>query len=211
MNMQCVICGAEITKRSSLAYTTKDGKAGRACRTHVEVTQATQSRIEAEEAVKAREKEIIAKQKERQQERYQIPSGPSCQCCRKSGITTRDHWFRMMVANEKCSLEGKNPLVLENLKEAYGEFHPVLVYIDVPENHPIVKKNFDSQLMHQMLGGFVVICADCASRYGLKEKWEKAFAPNISEKALEAFMLIQNQLPIVTGAKLQAMVEIASK
>ena len=211
MNMQCVICGAEITKRSSLAYTTKDGKVGRACRTHTEVTQATQSRIDAEEAIKAREKEILEKKKERHQHRYDVPTGPSCWHCHKSGMHAHEHWMRMMVAVEKCSLAGKIPLG-ENLREAYGDALPVLVAIKVGESHPLVRQTREGYMFHNMSDGHMFVCVECAEKYGLKKEWMERLAPQeVSQEVLQSFMALQDILPVSVAAKQVAKQEFASE
>jgi len=210
--MQCVICGAEITKRSSLAYTTKDGKVGRACRTHTEVTQATQSRIDAEEAVKAREKEILEKKKERREQQFVVPTGPRCWHCKKDVVQAEEHWMRMLVATEKCVLSGKNPLLMENLRECYGEALPVAVFVKVGENHPVVRKTFSGSMFHSMSEGHMFLCVECAEKFGLKDEWMKILSPkDTPPDVLEAVMAVQDILPVSIAAKEIAKTEFASE
>lgn len=166
----CTVCGASVTKRQSLAY-----KGGRACRTHPEVVAESQERVAKEQEQRKEDHRQI----ERMLHPPVVPRGPSCWCCHREGIMARDHFLRMMVANEKCMLQGKSFLDQNAMREAYGEIVPVLVPIAVSSNSSLVRASRDGWMMHSMTEGQMMVCYDCAKKHGEEEQYKRVLSPKM--------------------------------
>lgn len=200
----CTICKSPVSKRQSLAVA-----GGRACRSHSEAQQESQKRIDADDE---KRKAIMAKieaKRHRRDERWTVPTGTSCWCCHKEGITARDHFLKMMLANEVVTLQGKSILDSEAFASAYGERQPVMVFLKVSEHHPIVKYSRDGVILHQMSDGMMFVCHECASKYGLEKLYKDALCPPIYEKTLTTMMAIVDTLPITKAVKEVAQLQVA--
>jgi len=203
--VNCVVCKAEVSKRQSLAY-----KDGRACRTHPEVQVEAQKRL-AEEENKRLAKVQAERQRHVKMYGSPVPLGPECWSCRKSGIYSREHWLRMMVANEKCALKKKNVLDPVALREEYGELKLVLVLTPVPAKHPLVCNHPELAMMHSMSVGHLCICQECAKRNGLVKEWEKALSPEISPEVWANWMKIAPLMPVDSIIQTIAKIEIIAE
>jgi hypothetical protein len=207
----CLICGEQVSKRQSLSYGGKlSDPVGRACRKHTEVQESTKARLAAEDKKRQEEHEQLQRMMKKHRPEYVIPNGPTCWHCHTEGIRTQDHWLRMMVANEKCALQGKTLLDFDALATAYGEFKPILVFVKVWKGHDLVTRTRDGALMHSMCTGHMFVCLECAKKFNLEPEWQKAFQPaEVSPEALKAMMVISDSLPLTHAVKALAKLEVA--
>ena len=211
----CAICGEEVSKRQSVAYgtthLTATGVLPRACRKHPEVIREMQERLAAEEAKRHAALEQKMRAKGFRHFEHKIPTGPSCWHCKQEGVTAQAHWLRMMIAAEKCSLNGKSFLDGQAMKDAYGEFKPVMVFLKCWEGHDLVKGTQDGMMFWSMSDGHMFICQACAAKFNLIPEWEKGLAPReVTPEALQVMMAVSEALPITHACRAQAKAEVAA-
>lgn len=207
----CNVCGKEVSKRQSLAF-----NGGRACRSHSEAEQAKQDRILADEKKKQEEERRIADKQKRFSERQynqthqfeDFVKGPQCWCCRKAGIHAQEHWMRMMVANQKLMLLGKSPLDTEALVAAYGEPQRILLQVPVKETHFIVDHIREGKMLHNLSGGIVFVCYECANVHHLGEQWKDIFAPKATTEQIMNMAAIVDSMPMSIISKEIAKIEV---
>lgn len=170
MDYICAICGVSISKRKSVSI--GDGK--RACRTHQEALDKSQSILEAEKVEKVEKQ----KPKKRAFSPEQISIKPTCWICRKEGMRQDEYFMRMLVENQKHEIKTGlpiNPFNPTEVRQAAGALagELCLFFVEwVGKNKKIrlPYRTYESvRLAEDMFGlGVMLICPTCCKEKGFE-------------------------------------------
>lgn len=180
----CKICGAQVSKRQSLAYGD-----GRACRSHSEAQQETAAKLESERAQQRQQEE---KRNRRHQPREPLsPMIPRCWKCHTTGISQKEFYFRMLIEMEKTqqrhTVLGDSINFFEMMNETRAAIkEPVLLLVPVPDD----RINFISRMCGEMGIGVDItkhacLCGTCCKELNLKP----AEMPEITKEQLTTGMV----------------------
>jgi len=192
--MNCIICGKEISKRQSVAYTF-DGQVGRACKTHPEAMEyAKLNNEEARKAVQSSvpERERILKQMEENIKREQDIidtikcSHEHCWVCGKNG----------MHVSQLARLQLIGMKLLDEIKVSYNllfpqDNDPLVIFIRKYMKDKIIFRNFPKYAIKKSvlqdkfrpvfeIVDYVLCCPDCAKANKLDWNFD---TPKISIEA----------------------------
>lgn len=170
----CVICGEEVSKRKSFAF-----ENGRACKTHQEAADATQERLDKEQA--DREAKAKAQEKRSHERLFGRPQQQlgwckkHCWICEKEGFAPEEVPMRMLIALEKQRQKGDfNFFDVQAQREAAGfnEKTPLIDFkVETTELYDklVAKCQKDMVPLLDMLR-VARLCAECANKVGIDVK-----------------------------------------
>jgi len=168
----CAICGKEITRPKSYAI----GNGKRACREHQETKDILAKQAEKERVAEEREKnspKTFYKEARARLRDANNLMAPKCWFCGHTGMNSRQYAFEALKCMERYEMNEKkapNPFDPEVFKSLKGirALHVVAV---TEEN----RKRIEQTILHDMEitlhfseKPFVVICPECAIRFGIE-------------------------------------------
>ncbi len=205
----CSICNQQVNKR--LTYHVGNGK--RACTIH-EGVEATKEKLQAE--VKAAHEKMTEPPKftsEKWESCYDIPMGPFCWICKKTGIMEHEFFQRLLVHNKIEDLKGNKRNIfaptqkeIERTREGVGlkDDQIVVTLYPLELNEwflPTLSKIRRSSADAARIGHFIAACSGC----GEKHKLKRQELPQIPLKTMALLGIMMD--PVITDMAFKKLAE----
>jgi hypothetical protein len=187
---ECAICKKSVLKAQTYAI----GNGQRACKIHEGVLD---KKAELEQQQK-HQKEVEVKraaEKHKQLESRDDFVSPRCVCCQRTGITEREVYFSLAIAQKRLSIKNLqcNPfseeyhkLLQQELKEMGFEQQPVISTLAIDGSKEMKKAVMASRMIPPSLlefTGIVHLCQDCINNFGIKK-------PEVKLPSLETLSVV---------------------
>jgi len=201
----CVICGASVSKRKSIAY-----KDGRACKTHSE----SQEQLDTK---KTKQVEQIQSDVQKNKEKFShddrgFDFKPRCWLCHIEGISLQQFYSELLMESLKTQIKNEAMELNVNFFEQQEQIakalaskkHVVLFTFNnltEEQRHKLKGCNFNAQQLISMTNS-VICCASCMNKAGLQYIPPEVNFDKI-KKFMPVYMLAEPELKKIAEQEIQ--------